>query len=146
MLMTPSIFGRDFFDDFFDRSFTQPFAHVRSSVNEMMKTDIKDTSQGYDISINLPGVKKEDVKAELKDGYLTVQASSESDEESHDETEKYICRERYFGSCSRTFYIGDNVTEEDVKARFENGVLHMQIPKKEELPKAEEKRLIAIEG
>lgn len=146
MLMTPSIFGRDLFDDFFDRSFTQPFAHVRHSVNEMMKTDIKDTSQGYDISINLPGVKKEDVKAELKNGYLTVQASSDSEQESQDETEKYICRERYFGSCSRTFYIGDHVTEEDIKAKFENGVLHMQIPKKEELPKAEEKRFIAIEG
>lgn len=146
MLMTPSIFGRDLFDDFFDSSFTQPFTRMQHSVNEMMKTDIKETSKGYDIAINLPGVKKEDVKAELKNGYLTVQASSDSEQESKDETEKYICRERYFGSCSRTFYVGDDITEEDIKAKFENGVLNMQIPKKEELPKTEEKKLIAIEG
>lgn len=111
-----------------------------------MKTDIKDTDQGYEITMNLPGVKKEDVKAELKDGYLTISATSNSNKDEKDNNGRYIRRERYSGSCSRSFYVGDQITEADIKARFENGTLTMQIPKKEEKPAVEDKKYIAIEG
>lgn len=112
----------------------------------MMKTDIKDTDQGYEITMNLPGVKKEDVKAELKDGYLTISASSNNSRDEKDDNGRYIRRERYSGSCSRSFYVGDQVTEADIKAKFENGTLTMMIPKKEVQPAVEDKKYIAIEG
>lgn len=111
-----------------------------------MRTDVKDTDQGYEVTMNLPGVKKEDVKAELKDGYLTISASSNNSKDEKDDNGKYIRRERYTGSCSRSFYVGDQVTEADIKAKFENGTLTMMIPKKEEKPAVEDKKYIAIEG
>ena len=111
-----------------------------------MRTDVKDTDQGYEVTMNLPGVKKEDVKAELKDGYLTIIASSNNSKDEKDDNGKYIRRERYTGSCSRSFYVGDQVTEADIKAKFENGTLTMMIPKKEEKPAVEDKKYIAIEG
>ena len=141
-MLTPSIFGRDLFDDFFG----YPFGGFRQSTSEVMKTDIKDTSQGYEITINLPGVRKEDVKAELKDGYMTVQATSRAGDDAKDTDGKYIRRERYYGSCSRSFYVGEQITEEDIKARFEDGTLNLFVPKKEELPKVEDKKYITIEG
>ncbi len=95
-----------------------------------MKTDVKDTEHGYEITMNLPGVKKEDVKAALKDGYLTISATSDSKKEEKNDKGQYIRRERYSGSCSRSFYVGDAVTEEDIKAKFENGTLKMLVPKK----------------
>ena len=110
-----------------------------------MKTDIKDTDQGYEITMNLPGVKKEDVKAELKDGYLTISAVSNSNKEEKDQNGRYIRRERYSGSCSRSFYVGEDVTQEEIKARFENGTLVMTVPKKEQKPAVEQKKYIAIE-
>ena len=96
--------------------------------------------------MNLPGVKKEDVKAELKDGYLTISASSNTSKDEKDDNGRYIRRERYSGSCSRSFYVGDQVTESEIKAKFENGTLTMLIPKKEEKPAVEDKKYIAIEG
>ena len=111
-----------------------------------MRTDIKDTDQGYEVTMNLPGVKKEDVKAELKDGYLTISASSNNSRDEKDDNGRYIRRERYSGSCSRSFYVGDQVTEADIKAKFENGTLTMMIPKKEVQPAVEDKKYIAIEG
>lgn len=110
-----------------------------------MKTDIKDTDQGYEITMNLPGVKKEDVKAELKDGYLTISAVSNSNKDEKDQNGRYIRRERYSGSCSRSFYVGEDVTQEEIKARFENGTLVMTVPKKEQKPAVEQKKYIAIE-
>ncbi len=113
----------------------------------MMKTDIKDTDQGYEITMNLPGVKKEDVKAELKDGYLTISATSNSNKDEKDNNGRYIRRERYSGSCSRSFYVGDGVTQDEIKAKFENGALMLTVPKKEEKPAVEDnKKYIAIEG
>lgn len=141
-MMTPSIFGRDLFDDFFD----YPFSSRRNTASEVMKTDIRDTGQGYEITMNLPGVKKEDVKAELKDGYLTVQATSGSNNDKQDSEGNYIRRERYYGACSRCFYVGEAVTQEDVKAKFENGTLKLIVPKKEVQPAVEEKKYISIEG
>lgn len=112
----------------------------------MMKTDIKDTDNGYEVIMNLPGARKEDVKAELKDGYLTINVTSNTNNDEKDENGKYIRRERFTGSCSRSFYVGDQVTEADIKAKFENGTLTMMIPKKEVQPAVEDKKYIAIEG
>ena len=86
-----------------------------------MKTDIKDADDHYEITMNLPGIKKENVKAELKDGYMTIHVSSNTNNDEKDENGKYIRRERFSGNCSRSFYVGDQITEEDIKAKFENG-------------------------
>ena len=139
-MLMPSIFGENLLDDFFDN----PFG--RSSTFDMMNTDIKDTETGYEVTMNMPGVKKEDVKAELKDGYLTIHATTDSSKDEKDSKGRYIRRERYTGTCSRSFYVGDAVTQEDIKARFEDGTLKMTIPKKEVKPVVEEKKYIAIEG
>ena len=125
-MLMPSIFGENLFDDFFD----YPFVKNEAESNGLMKTDVKDTEHGYEITMNLPGVKKEDVKAALKDGYLTISATSDSKKEEKNDKGQYIRRERYTGSCSRSFYVGDAVTEEDIKAKFENGTLKMLVPKK----------------
>ena len=140
-MLMPSIFGEDVFDDFFG----YPFRGYEMN-SSLMSTDIKDTDGGYEVTMNLPGVKKEDVKAELKDGYLTINASSNSSKDEKDDNGHYIRRERYSGSCSRSFYVGDQVTEADIKAKFEDGTLKLLIPKKEERPAVEEKKYIAIEG
>ena len=142
-MLMPSIFGENLLDDFFDFPFGSNYTATDSS---LMKTDIKEMENGYEVTMNLPGVKKEDVKAELKDGYLTISASSNSNKDEKDEEGRYIRRERYSGSCSRSFYVGDAVTEADIKAKFENGTLTMMIPKKEVQPTVENKKYIAIEG
>lgn len=142
-MLMPSIFGENLLDDFFDFPFGSNYTATDSS---LMKTDIKEMENGYEVTMNLPGVKKEDVKAELKDGCLTISASSNSNKDEKDEEGRYIRRERYSGSCSRSFYVGDQLTEEDIKAKFENGTLTMTIPKKEEKPAVENKKYISIEG
>ena len=142
-MLMPSIFGDSFMDDFFDFPFGSNYTATDSS---LMKTDIKEMENGYEVTMNLPGVKKEDVKAELKDGCLTISASSNSNKDEKDEEGRYIRRERYTGSLSRSFYVGDQVTESEIKAKFENGTLTMLIPKKEEKPAVEDKKYIAIEG
>ena len=99
-----------------------------------MKTDIKETESAYELDIDLPGYKKEDVQAELKDGYLTISAKTNTTKEEKDENGKYLRKERYSGSCSRSFYVGEDITEEDIKAKFEDGTLKLSIPKKEAKP------------
>ena len=111
-----------------------------------MKTDIKDTDQGYEMTMNLPGVKKEDIKAELKNGYMTIHVSSNTNQDEKDEKGRYIRRERYSGNCSRSFYVGDQITQEDIKAKFEDGILRIDIPKKEVKPAVEENKYVSIEG
>ena len=140
MMLMPSIFHDDVFDDFFD------FSAPTYSGGELMNTDIKETKKGYELAISLPGVKKEDIKAEVKDGYLMITAAANSKTDEKDKTGKYIRRERYSGSMSRSFYVGDGVSQEDIKAKFENGVLTLDVPKKEAKPAVEEKKTIAIEG
>ena len=140
-MLMPSIFNDNLFDDFFD--FNYPT--FRYDTTELMKTDIKETDNGYEVTMNLPGVKKEDVKAELKDGYLTIQASSNTSKDEKDNDGRYIRRERYAGTCSRSFYVGDAVTQEDIKAKFENGTLTLYIPKKDAKPAVEQKKYISIE-
>ncbi|MDY5957530.1 MAG: Hsp20/alpha crystallin family protein [Frisingicoccus sp.] len=147
-MLMPSIFGESLIDSFFD-DFAAPAKKVmryNTPANNIMKTDIKDTKEGYELDIELPGYNKEDVSAELKDGYMTISASTKSDEGEKDENGKYIRRERYYGSCSRSFYVGEAITQEDIKARFENGILKLFVPKKEEKPAVEEKKYITIEG
>ena len=140
MMLMPSIFNDDVFDDFFD------FNAPAYSGSELMNTDIKETEKGYELAISLPGVKKEDIKAEVKDGYLMITATANSKTDERDKAGKYVRRERYSGSMSRSFYVGDGVSQEDIKAKFENGVLTLDVPKKEEKPAVEEKKTIAIEG
>ena len=143
-MLMPSIFRENLMDDFWSDPF-RGFTGFRSD-NEMMKTDIKDKEDSYELSISLPGVKKEDIQAELKDGYLTISATSSHEEDDKDEKERYIRRERYYGSASRSFYVGNEVTQEDIKARYDNGVLHLSVPKVEAKPEVEQNKYIAIEG
>ena len=142
-MMMPSIFGRDMFDNFFDFPYVVKTAAPDS---EIMKTDIRETADDYEITMNLPGVKKENVKAELKDGYLTIQATTGSSGENKDKDGKYIRRERYYGTSSRSFYVGEDITQEDIRARFEDGTLKLTVPKKDAKPAAEQKKYITIEG
>jgi len=143
-MLMPSIFRENLLDDFFGT----PFRGYRydSGVNELMKTDVKDTTQGYEMTMSLPGMKKENIKAQLNNGYLTIIAASNSEKDEKDSQGRYIRRERYMGSCSRSFYVGEEVKQEDIKAKFEDGVLTLLIPKKEAVPATEEKQYIAIEG
>ena len=139
-MLMPSIFGENLLDDFFG----EPFGGYDYSESGLMTTDVKDTDKGYEVTMNMPGVKKEDVKAELKDGYLTVSAETNTKKDEKAEDGKYIRRERYSGSCSRSFYVGDGVKQEDIKAKFEDGVLKLEIPKKEAKPEVKEAKYISI--
>ena len=127
-MLMPSIFGENLFDDFMD-GFAFPTANWNYAKNtaNVMKTDIKENDKGYELDVDLPGYKKEDVKAELKDGYLTISASNDNTKEEKDEDGKYIRKERYTGSVSRSFYVGKYVTEEDIHAKFENGILKLSV-------------------
>ncbi len=145
MMLMNSIFGGNLFDDFFD-DFSSGIRRLPTHTAPqagLMKTDIKENEKGYELHIDLPGYNKEDVKAELKDGYLTITATSKN--ENDEEKKGYIRRERFFGSCSRSFYVGEDLTQEDIKGRFENGVLKLEVPKKESQPKVETPKYIAIE-
>ncbi len=125
--MLPSIFGEDLFDDFMDF----PFRTTRSYQNAhgLMQTDIRETKDGYELDVDLPGFDKKDINLELKDGYLTIKASR--NEEKEDKKHHYLRKERFTGSCSRSFYVGDSVKEEDVHAKFDNGILKLSFPKEE---------------
>ncbi len=139
--LVPSIFDNDLFDDFFgypDRP------DVRSQFS-LMQTDIQENDNGYTLTMNIPEFKKEDVKAELKDGRLTIHATNSSDNEKN-EAGKYLRRERYFGTCTRSFYVGKDIRQEDIKAKFENGTLKLFIPKKIAKPEVEDNNYISIEG
>ena len=144
-MLMPSIFGENLFDDWMDFSFPSfDRAFYESNTRNMMKTDVKETDQGYELDIELPGYKKEDVRAQLKDGYLTVQAAKNMNNDEKNEQGAYIRRERYAGTISRSFYVGDNVTEEDIHAKFEDGILKLSVPKKE-AKKVEENKYITIQ-
>ena len=147
-MLMPSIFGENLLDDFFDLDFPRrSFRTPSAPANGLMKTDIKEKDGAFELSINLPGVKKEDIQAELKDGYLTISANHGSNKEEKDQDGRYIRRERYFGSASRSFYVGEDLTQEDIKAKYEDGVLRIDVPKVEpKKPEVEEKKYIAIEG
>lgn len=144
-MMMPSIFGNNFVDDVFDDMF--PFAGSYTTANyDLMKTDVKDAGDHYELEMEMPGVEKENIKAELKDGYLTVSAETNTKKDEKAEDGKYIRRERYSGSCSRSFYVGDGVKQEDIKAKFEDGTLKLFVPKEAVKPAVEQKKYISIEG
>lgn len=147
-MLMPSIFGESLFDEFFD-DFARPMKNVArfsAPTTAVMRTDVKESETGYELDIDLPGYKKEDVQAQLKDGYLTITASTKTNDDQKDESGKYIRRERYYGTCSRSFYVGEDIEQEDIKAKFEDGTLKIEVPKKEAKPKVEENQFIAIEG
>ena len=149
-MMLPTIFGENLFDDFMDDAFERNFFGGRNPLygkhsKNLMKTDVKETEAGYELDIDLPGFKKDEISANLEDGYLTVSAVKGVDKDEKDNEDRYIRRERYSGSMTRSFYVGNAVTEEDIKAKYEDGILSLSIPKKD--PKAvEAKKYIAIEG
>lgn len=145
-MMMPSIFGEDLFNDWMDFSFPDIDRKLYGKrADQIMKTDVKEKDTEYEVDIDLPGFKKEDVKAELKDGYLTIRAAKGVDREEKKEDGKYIRKERYSGNMSRSFYVGKNMTQEDIHAKFEDGILKLTVPKKE-AKKVEEKSYITIEG
>ena len=142
----PSIFGENLFDDFFD-TVSRPIKAIRQApIPQVMRTDVKESDKGFTLDIDLPGYKKENISAELKDGYLTVSAKTNEENEEKNEDGTYIRRERSFGSCSRSFYIGEEIEESEVKAKFEDGILKVFVPKKEVEPQVEERKYISIEG
>ena len=145
-MLMPSLFGENLLDDFFDVPAFRGFTHAAKAPQNIMHTDVKEKESGFEIAMNLPGIKKENVQAELKDGYLTVTASTNTANDTKDDEGRYIRRERYSGSCSRSFYVGEQVTQDDIKARFEDGVLKIDISKIEAKPIEEKKSYIAIEG
>ena len=148
-MLMPSIFGESLFDDWFD-DFDRQMQHMdrrlygRNAKREM-KTDVREKEDGYEIDMDLPGFKKDQVELNLENGYLTVTANKGFDKDEKDDKGRMIRQERYAGSMQRSFYVGQNMTEEDVKARFEDGVLHLNLPKKD-AKKVPEKKTICIEG
>ena len=150
-MLRPSIFGEDLFDEMMSFPFGDDFFGKRNplygkNAKNMMKTDVRETEAGYEVDVDLPGFKKEEISVELKEGYLTISAAKGLDKEEQDQdTGRYIRRERYMGSMSRSFYVGNSVRQEDVKAKFENGILRLNIPKKEAREIANN-NFIAIEG
>ena len=138
--MLPSIFGENLFDDFFSDPFEMMMPQSRNPLygkhaKNLMKTDVRETADSYELDIDLPGFKKDEVNVELKNGYLTIQASKGLDKDESDKKGKYIRQERYAGACSRSFYVGEGVGPKDVSAKFEDGILKIA------LPKAEQKKL-----
>lgn len=149
-MMLPAIFGENLFDDFMDDAFERNFFGNRNPLygkhsKNIMKTDVKETDNGYELDIDLPGFKKDEISAHLENGYLTVSAAKGLDKDEKDKEGHYIRRERYSGSMTRSFYVGDALTEEDIKAKYENGILSLSIPKKD-AKAVEAKKYIAIEG
>lgn len=146
-MLMPRIFGEDLFNDWMDFSFPDIDRKLYGKhVNNIMKTDVKEKDGSYEVAIDLPGFKKEDVKAELKDGYLTISAVNGLDKDEKNQEGRYIRRERYVGNMSRSFYVGEDITENDIHAKFEDGILMLDIPKKEEQKKVDQKRYVTIEG
>ncbi len=149
-MRVPSIFGESLFDDFMSFPFEREFFNGHNPLygkheKNIMKTDVKETDAGYEMDIDLPGFKKEDVTAKLEKGYLTISAVKGLDKDEKNDAGVYIRRERYTGQCSRTFYVGEDVKQEDIKAKFEDGILKVFVPKTEP-KKVEEQKYIAIEG
>ena len=154
-MLRPSIFNDNLFDDFFDDfPFYDDKAERRLEkklygrrAQNLMKTDIREMDNGYEVVIDLPGFKKDEVKASLDNGYLTISAAKGLDQDEKDkESGRYIRRERYAGACERSFYVGEHVTQEEIKAEFKHGILKLFVPKKETKPVVEENKYIAIEG
>ena len=155
-MLRPSIFGESLFDDWMDdfpfgKEFEKEMFPEKSPLygkhaKNMMKTDVRETDDSYEVDIDLPGFKKDEVNVKLEDGYITISAEKGLDKDEKDKkTGKYIRRERYAGACQRSYYVGEDITEEDIKATFEHGILTLFVPKKEVKPAVEEKKYISIQ-
>lgn len=146
-MLMPSIFGENLFnDDWMDFGFPEVDKTLYGKhANNVMKTDVKETDTGYEVDIDLPGFKKDEINAQLDNGYLTISAAKGLDKDEKDKKGKYIRKERYAGAMSRSFYVGEGVTQEDIKAKYEDGILRLSVPKKE-AKAVENKKYIAIEG
>ena len=150
-MLMPSIFGENLFDDdwmnfpFNDEFWGKKNPLYGKHAQNMMKTDIRETDGSYELDVDLPGFKKEDVKIQLKDGYLNIQATREEKKDEKDEKGKYVRRELYTGTCNRSFFVGPNIKHEDIHAKYENGILHVTFPKEETKKEVEEKKFIAID-
>ena len=136
-MMMPSIWGENLFDDLMDFTFDKDFFGGRNPLygkhaKNMMKTDIRETDKAYEVCIDLPGFKKDEITAHIENGYLVVSAAKGLNKDEKNDEGKYIRRERYTGSMSRSFYVGNAITEKEVTAKFEDGILKLTIPKKDE--------------
>ena len=129
--------------DIFDDLFNDPFFNSHES--KLMKTDIKEHGDKYELLVDLPGFNKEDIKMHIEDGYLIINAKTNTEKNEKDDKGKFVRKERYYGECSRSFYVGDQVKEEDIKASLKNGTLNIEIPKKDETKEVKEKKYIEIE-
>lgn len=145
-MLMPSIFGENLFDDWMDFSFPDIDKKLYGKhAKNVMKTDIKEKDEGYELVVDLPGFKKDEIEVQLENGYLTISAAKGLDKDETDKNGKYLRQERYAGSMSRSFYVGEGITEEDIHGKFENGILKLDIPKAE-AKRVEQKKHIAIEG
>ena len=153
-MLMPSIFNDNLFDNFFDFPFYDDRAERQAEKKlyghhskNMMKTDIKETEKGYTIEMDLPGFTKDEIKVSLENGYMTISAAKGLDKDEQDKKSgRYIRKERYAGSCERSFYVGEDITEEDIKGEFKHGILKLFVPKKEAKPAVEQKKYVSIEG
>ena len=147
--MLPSIFRDNLFDDMFDFDFDREFDRMMRPLygkhaQNMMKTDVRETGNSYELDIDLPGFKKDEITIQLDNGYLSISAAKGLDKDEEKKDGKYIRRERYAGAMNRTFYVGDNLTQQDIQAKFEDGILKISVPKKD-VQQIEQNKYIAIE-
>ncbi|MCR5584129.1 MAG: Hsp20/alpha crystallin family protein [Lachnospiraceae bacterium] len=154
-MFMPTVFGDNYLDDFFDFF---PFVDDKDFRNtekklygknagHIMKTDVKEMDDSFELEMDLPGFEKNEIQITLDDGYMTISAVKGLDkDEKEKKSGKYIRRERYVGSCSRSFYVGENITEEDIKAEFKHGILKLTVPKKDPEKQVKEKKYVAIAG
>lgn len=150
-MMLPSMFRESLFDDFMNDFAFPTFPDVDKTLygkhaKNLMKTDVKETDRGYEVDIDLPGFKKDEIRMQLKDGMLTVNAAKGLDKDEQDKDGKYVRRERYAGSMSRSFYVGEHVEESDIHPKYENGILSFVLPKEDHKAVEEKSHYISIEG
>ena len=150
-MLLPSIFGENLFDDFMDDFRYPAFPDVDKTLygkhaKNLMKTDVKEKDGSFEVDIDLPGFKEDEITMHLEDGYLTVSAAKGLDKDEKDEKGTYVRHERYAGNMSRSFYVGEQITEDDIHPKYENGILSFSVPKKEGKAIEDKKRYIAIEG
>ena len=157
MMMVPYMFNEALMDDLFSNDWEHDFDRAMKAAAprgmfgkraaNVMKTDVRENKDSYDVFVDLPGFKKDEIKVSLEDGYLTIEAAKGLDEDEQEKKSgKYIRKERYAGSCERSFYVGEDITEEDIKGEFKHGILTLNVPKKEAKPAVETNKYIAIEG
>ena len=150
-MLMPSIFGENLFDDdwmnfpFNDEFWGKKNPLYGKHAQNMMKTDIRETDGSYELDVDLPGFKKDEIQVQLKDGYLTLSAAKGLDKDAKDKEGNYIRRERYAGACERSFYVGEEVTQEDIKGEYKHGILKLFVPKKEAKPVSNDPKYITIE-